>query len=75
MRFIHQMSVGGRVASGFALAITLLIALTGLSVVQGSRSSAAVRTLLDADFAASSRMQAIDGDVIRIHRAMKDVAL
>ena len=75
MRFIHQMSVGGRVASGFALAITLLIALTGLSVVQGSRSSAAVRTLLDADFAASSRMQAIDGNVIRIHRAMKDVAL
>ena len=31
--------------------------------------------MVDKAFLASSRMQAIDGNVIRIHRAMKDVAL
>ncbi len=74
-RTINSMPIAWRVASGFVLSITLLVVLTATSVWQGRNVTHAVSTLIDSHFVASSRMQAIDGNVIRIHRAMKDVAL
>ena len=72
---INNMSIAWRVASGFLLSLTLLVALTATAVWQSLNVTRAVNTLVDKHFVASSRMQAIDGNVIRIHRAMKDVAL
>ncbi|MBL8345026.1 MAG: MCP four helix bundle domain-containing protein [Rubrivivax sp.] len=75
MKAIDHMPIGWRVASGFVLAVALLAGLTGLSIYQGQVSKGAVSEMVGLDFVASSKMQAIDGNVIRIHRAMKDVAL
>jgi methyl-accepting chemotaxis protein len=75
MQLIHHLSIGRRIAAGFAVAIALLVGLAGLAIHQGSASERAVRTMLERDFVATSRLQAIDGNVVRIHRAMKDVAL
>jgi len=75
MHVLRHLSIGQRIGSGFALAIALLLGLAGLAIYQGNLGTAAVRTMLARDFAATSRMQAIDGNVVRIHRAMKDVAL
>ena len=75
VRAINNLSISWRVASGFVLSIALLVALTAAAVWQGHTVTSAVSTLVDSHFVASSRMQTIDGNVIRIHRAMKDVAL
>jgi len=75
MKFIDHMPIAWRVASGFALTAALLAGLTGLSILQGQASKRAVSDLVDREFVASAKLQTIDGNVIRIHRAMKDVAL
>jgi len=75
MPSINQMSVAWRVASAFILSISLLIALTTVSIVQGNSTVNAVGTIVGSNFVATSKMQTIDGNIIRIHRAMKDVAL
>nr|WP_315235524.1 methyl-accepting chemotaxis protein [uncultured Albidiferax sp.] len=75
MARINQMPIAWRVASAFLLSVSLLTGLTAVSMVQGNSTMNAVRSMVRSDFLASSKMQAIDGNVIRIHRAMKDVAL
>ena len=75
MKVIHCMPIAWRVISGFLLSVALLIALTAIALLQGNSTTNAVGSLVDSSFLASSKMQAIDGNVIRIHRAMKDVAL
>lgn len=46
-----------------------------MSMYQGDQSQDQVHKMIERDFLASSKMQIIDGNVVRIHRAMKDVAL
>ena len=75
MKVMNRMPIAWRVISGFLLSVALLIALTAIALLQGNSTTNAVGSLVDSSFLASSKMQAIDGNVIRIHRAMKDVAL
>lgn len=72
---INRLPIALRVFSGFILSAVLLMVLTGVAVFQGKLITEVVNSMVDRDFLASSKMQSIDGKVIRIHRAMKDVAL
>ncbi|WP_311220699.1 MULTISPECIES: methyl-accepting chemotaxis protein [unclassified Acidovorax] len=75
MFVINRLPIASRVISGFVLSAVLLVVLTGVAVFQGNLITNVVNSMVERDFLASSKMQSIDGKVIRIHRAMKDVAL
>src|ERR1700761_3468401 len=75
MRLFVDLSVSRRINVAIAVIVALLAAVSSFAIERSMESSRAMSSMIDGAFLANSKMLEMDGNVVRIHRAMKDVAL
>jgi len=70
-----NMKLGYRLGLGFGLVLLLMILVSAFALRQMNALSGLTRQMYEHPFVVSNTILQIDGDIVRIHRAMKDVAL
>ena len=72
---LDRLTVKQRLGMGFSLTLVLVLALGGVSLYFMQELSSLTAKLYRHPYAVSTAMLRIDGNIVKIHRAMKDVAL
>lgn len=71
----YRLSIRNRLALGFGLFLIIIIAFSGIFMLQINRLSTVFRDFYTHPYTVSNRVQKIETDIIRMHRAMKDLAI
>ncbi|MCF6269651.1 MAG: ATP-binding protein [Melioribacteraceae bacterium] len=73
--FFRDAKIGVRLGIGFSLIIMLVVGLSAITINYMKTLSDLTTKLYEHPFAVSQAILRIDGNIIRMHRSMKDVAL
>ncbi|MBF0588238.1 MAG: methyl-accepting chemotaxis protein [Magnetococcales bacterium] len=72
---MRNMKIGTRLSLGFSLLVLLMMVVGGVAINNVGNLSSFTAKLYKHPYAVSTAMLRIDGNIVRMHRSMKDVAL
>ncbi len=72
---MRNMKIGTRLALGFSILVILMVMVGGIAINNVDVLSGFTAKLYKHPYAVSTAMLRIDGNIVRMHRSMKDVAL
>jgi len=71
----YRFSIGARLALNFSLFLIIILILSTMYIFQISRMASVFRDFYDHPYTVSNKVLVIESNIIRMHRAMKDVAI
>ncbi|MDP2066995.1 MAG: methyl-accepting chemotaxis protein [Burkholderiaceae bacterium] len=75
MNFLYNMKIGTRLALGFASACLITIGIAIYGIYMMGQMSDTMARMYKHPMTVAANINAVDSDVVRMHRSMKDVAL
>ncbi len=75
MNFLYNMKIGSRLALGFASACLITIGIAIYGIYMMGQMSDTMEKMYKHPMTVAANINAVDSDVVRMHRGMKDVAL